>query len=172
MWMMVSKKLLAVRKKLLTVRKKLLTVRKKLLMVRKILHLHNLCKGYTDFLTVSNFLLVVSNLFLMVSNFFWQGENLAGSFWLTNSATYLARHTIGKMTVAYVTTLTNLTAETCLGRTYLVPLPVTATSCLLTRTLSRPTRRPAPSTRTLKHSLWLRGVRQKSDPGVRWIYPF
>jgi hypothetical protein len=48
----VRKKLLKVRKKLLTVGKKLLTVGKKLLKVRKILHIHNLCKGNTDFLTV------------------------------------------------------------------------------------------------------------------------
>ena len=80
---------------------------------------------------------------------FWQGESLASSFWLTNSAKYLARHTIGIMTVVYVTSLTNLTAETCLGRTFLGAFSVTATSWLLTRTLSRPTRRPAPLTRTL-----------------------
>ncbi len=56
-------------KELLTVRKNLLTVRKKLPIVRKIGHVHNLRKGYTDFLTVSNFFLTISNFLWTVSNF-------------------------------------------------------------------------------------------------------
>ena len=105
-------------------------VRKKLLMIRKTLYIHNLREGYTDFLTVSNFLLKVSNFYWRSAIFtdgqqfftersaiiFWLGGNLACSFGSSNSATYLATHSIGKMTVAFVTTVTTLTAEMCLAR--------------------------------------------------------
>ena len=70
------------------------TSSKKLQMARKILHIQNLRKA---------------------KQIFWRS-----AFALTSSATYLARRTIGKKTVAYVTKISNFTAETSLGRTFLV----------------------------------------------------
>ena len=48
----------------------------------------------------------------------WRGEILAGSFRWSNVATNLATHTRWKMPDAYMTTITNLTVEKCLGRTF------------------------------------------------------
>ena len=138
----VSKNLLTVSNNLLTVSKKLLTVRKKLLTVRRNYWRKNIPCVHESFLETNQIcwrsaifywrsaifcwrsviIYCRSAIFYWRSAFFYlRGENLAGSFASTNRATNLAIHTIWKIPDAYLTTVTNLTAETCLGRTFQSP---------------------------------------------------